>query len=360
MRGSNHGENEELPLTESLLAHYEQLYHAPPDKDMLNESDTINGTSESLVKNATEESLKKINNKITEKEVKNVIAKLKNKKAPGFDGITNEMIKASPSVLNILTSLFNLILNSRHFPNQWNFGMIKNIHKGGNNDDPNNYRGITLNSTLGKLFCTILHDRLSNFCDHNDIIAKEQAAFRKVYRTTDHIYLLKTIVHKYITQHKKVYTCFVDLEKAFDSVWRKGLLHKIGKIGISGKMFEIIKSIYEKTSYSIIINDKLTPQSSSSKGIKQGDTLSTLLFNIYLNDLPEYISKDPNDPVIIDNTQLSSLMFADDLILFSSTNKGLQKCMDNLSQYCNKWNLTINLKKTKIVTFSKTGKIENS
>ena len=111
-------------------------------------------------------------------------------------------------------------------------------------------------------------------------------------------------------------------------------------------MFEIIKSIYEKTSYSIIINDKLTPQSSSSKGIKQGDTLSTLLFNIYLNDLPEYISKDPNDPVIIDNTQLSSLMFADDLILFSSTNKGgLQQCIDNRSQYCNKWNLTINLKK---------------
>ena len=53
-------------------------------------------------------------------------------------------------------------------------------------------------------------------------------------------------------------------------------------------------------------------------------------------------------------------MFADDLILFSSTNKGLQKCIGNLSQYCNKWNLTINLKKTKIVTFSKTGKIENT
>ena len=203
----------------------------------MNKSDTINGSSESLVKNATKESLKKINNKITEKEVKKAIAKLKNKKGLGFDGITNEMIKAS---------LFNLILNSRHFPNQWNFGMIKNIHKGGNNDDPNNYRGMTLNSTLGKSFCTILHDRLSNFCDHNDIIAKKQAEFRKVYRTTDHIYLLKTIVHKYITQHKKVYTCFVDLEKAFDSVWRKGLLHKIGKIGISGKMFEIIKSICEK------------------------------------------------------------------------------------------------------------------
>ena len=53
-------------------------------------------------------------------------------------------------------------------------------------------------------------------------------------------------------------------------------------------------------------------------------------------------------------------MFADDLVLVSTTNTGLQQCIDNLSQYCKKWNLTINLKKTKIVTFSKTGKIENT
>ena len=63
---------------------------------MLNNSDTINETNESLIKNATSETLKIINNEITEKEVKNAIAKLKNKKAPGFDGITNEMVMASP------------------------------------------------------------------------------------------------------------------------------------------------------------------------------------------------------------------------------------------------------------------------
>ena len=139
------------------------------------------------------------------------------------------MIKASPSVIQILTSLFNLILNSRNFPTQWNFGLIKNLHKGGNKDDPNNYRGITLNSSLGKLFCAILHQRLALFCDKNNIIAKEQAGFRKGYRTTDHIFILKTIVKSYIRQNKKLYTCFVDMEKAFDSVCRKGLLHKIKK-----------------------------------------------------------------------------------------------------------------------------------
>ena len=112
---------------------------------------------------------------------------------------------ASPSALNIIISLFNLILNSRHFPSQWNFGLITNIHKGGNNDDPNNYRGITLSSNLGNLFCTVPHERLSNLCDHNNIIAKEQAAFRKGYTATDHVFLLKTIVNKYNTKQKAVY-----------------------------------------------------------------------------------------------------------------------------------------------------------
>ena len=177
MRGNNHDEKEELPLTETLLEHYEQLYQASTDKNVLNNSDTIYETNESLIKNATNETLKIINNEIIEKEVKNAIAKLKNIKAPGFDGITNEMIMGSPSALNIPASLFNLILSSGHFPSQWNFGLIKNIHKGGNNDDPNY-------SALSSM------KKLSKFCDHNNIIANEQEAFRKGYRATGHIYLL--------------------------------------------------------------------------------------------------------------------------------------------------------------------------
>ena len=123
-------------------------------------------------------------------------------------------------------------------------------------------------------------------------------------------------------------------------------------------MFHIIKSIYDYTTYSIIINDKLTPKYSNYRGIKQGDTLSTLLFNIYINDLPEYISKDINEAVVIDNTRLNSLMFADDLVLICTSSNDLQQSIDNLSKYCKKWDLKINIKKTKIVTFSKTGKIE--
>ena len=88
-----------------------------------------------------------------------------------------------------------------------------------------------------------------------------------------------------------------------------------------------------------MINDKLTPRYSSTKGIKQGDTLSTLLFNIYINDLPAYISKGLIDSIAIGEARLNSLMFADDLVLISDSNTDLQRSVDNLSTYCTKMGL---------------------
>ena len=115
------------------------------------------------------------------------------------------MVMPSPSGLNILPSLFNLIINSIYLylyisyifiSSQWNLGLIKNIRRGGNNGDPNNYRGITLNSNLGKLFCTVLHERLSTITITITILSqKNKQRFGKgiELQTT---YLLNTIVNK--------------------------------------------------------------------------------------------------------------------------------------------------------------------
>ena len=75
----------------------------------------------------------------------------------------------------------------------------------------------------------------------------EQAGFRKGHRTVDHIFLLKSIVNKYIKQNKYLYTCFVDFSKAFDSLNRNILMEKVSKIGIHGCFLNIIKSIYSST-----------------------------------------------------------------------------------------------------------------
>ena len=89
---------------------------------------------------------------------------------------------------------FNKILKSGVFPHDWNYGLIRLIHKGTDIYDPNNYQGITLNSCMGKLFCTILYNRLAPLLE--DVYGKEQEGFRKYHRTTDQIFLLRNIHNK--------------------------------------------------------------------------------------------------------------------------------------------------------------------
>ena len=133
------------------------------------------------------------------------------------------------------------------------------------------------------------------------------------------------------------------------------MLEKISKIGINGKFLNIIKSIYDTTTNSIIYNDDLSETFPSNKGVKQGDTLSTTLFNLFINDLPDIFKFEGNNPVILGNTEISCLKYADDLIIMSTSPFSLQKCITNLEQYCAKWKLEVNLKKTKIMIFNKQG-----
>ena len=98
---------------------------------------------------------------INEKEVEENIGNMKANKSPGIDRIMNEMLKCTNSQgIKMLTILFNKILKSGIFPTSWNYGLVKLINKGVDIYDPNNYRGITFNSCLGKLFYLILYNRL--------------------------------------------------------------------------------------------------------------------------------------------------------------------------------------------------------
>ena len=126
-------------------------------------------------------------------------------------------------------------------------------------------------------------------------------------------------------------------------------------MGLNGKFINIIKSIYATTTNSIIYNDEISEIFPSNKGIKQGDTLSSTLFNLFINDLPEIFKFDYNNPVTVGDTDISCLKYADDLVIMSTSPISLQKCITKLEEYCKKWKLEVNLKKTKIVIFNKQG-----
>jgi hypothetical protein len=104
---------------------------------------------------------------------------------------------------------------------------------------------------MGKLFNRLLQKRLDNFLENNNLLSPNQTGFRKGFRTTDNIFILKTVINKYLNRRNgKVFVCFVDFKKVFDSVWRQALLFKLLDKGIGRNFYKIIKHIYSNTKYS--------------------------------------------------------------------------------------------------------------
>ena len=114
--------------------------------------------------------------------------------------------------------------------------------------------------------------------------------------------------------------------------------------------------MYDKTSQTLKINGKVTAPFRTYKGVRQGCILSPRLFNMFINDLPEIFDK-TCDPVKLGNIDLQCLIYADDIVILSESQKGLQRCMSKLEIYTAKWDMKLNEKKTKIISFKKQGKM---
>ena len=171
---------------------------------------------------------------------------------------------------------------------EWVVGLIVPIHKSGSKADPSNYRGISLLSCFGKFFFSILNNRLMHFTTENNIVYKRQLGFMPGYRTTDaHIIMHNLIRETCHNKNSRIYSCFIDFSKAFDTIPHDLLSKKLLKFNITEKMFNIIKSIYSIDKVCIKIDNKITKTSKINQGVRQGCVLSPLLFNIFLSDLPK-------------------------------------------------------------------------
>ena len=298
--------------------------------------------------------------KITPGELQKALRQLKSGKSPGLDTITNEMLKVSQSYMqDCLLKLFNAILLSGIYPSNWSESYITPIFKSDNPQNPENYRGIAINNSLGKLFNTILYNRLDKFLSDNNIINKTQIGFSKKARTSDHIFVLKCLIEKYVKRGKgKLYVCFVDFRKAFDKVIHIGILYKLLQHTNNGIFYNILKSMYSNDKVCVKVEDKITDFFRYNVGVRQGDVLSPTLFKLFINDLPDILSNNYDD-VNLNDEKIPCLLYADDLVLISDSKEGLQKRLDTLCTFCKDWCMEINVKKTKIIIFNRSGRLLN-
>ena len=202
------------------------------------------------------------------------------------------MIKCSSQIMApSILKLFNLILTSEIFPKTWSDGFIYPIFKSGNVLETTNYRGITIANCLGKLFTKILNARLTKYLIDNNIILNNQIGFMPKCRTSDHLLILKTIIDLYKHKRKTLYLCFIDFQKAFDSIYRDGLLLKLRKYNISTKFINILSSMYSCVTARVKTPAGLTNPFPIEIGTRQGCNLSPTLFNLFLNLFPAAIHR---------------------------------------------------------------------
>ena len=291
-----------------------------------------------------------LNNPIVDEEISSVIKSLKSGKASSKDMISNEIIKSLD--LNhtlMLKNLFNTCLSKGIYP--WNCSIVTPLHKKGDKADPDNYRAVAVSSVIGKLFSTILLDRLIKFRSDNCPDPPNQLGFTKKAQTYDHILTMKTIASKYKKLNQPVYAIFVDFKKAFDSVCRQALFLKLAKCKVSGKFFNVLRNMYDNSYAYIKLSGHVSRKIFIRKGTEQGHPLSPDLFKLFLNDLSPLVDF-PNCPKL-SNLLVSHLLWADDLILLSLDKVTAQKQLDVLAKYCSDWGIEINELKTQVVIFQK-------
>ena len=331
---------------------FETLYNPTVDgtKDNTFESN-INVDKEFLEENAFNNINHELNVSISLKELKVAISKAKTNKATGIDNIPNEVLK-NPNVLLVIYKLFDFCFKNCMVPSQWLSSIIKPIPKGSDKDPftPLNYRGISLISCFSKIYSGLLNSRLNDYLENNNILVDQQNGFRKNRSCEEHIFVLSSAIKNRLNDKKSTFAAFIDLSKAFDSVNREFLFYKLLVNDINGHFYYAVKALYNGTKCCVNINNCNTGWFESFTGVRQGDNLSPTIFNIFLNDLAKGINQ-LDLGIEFDDFKLSLLLYADDIVLLSDNEVNLQKMLDHLNEWCSKWQMKINLSKSKIVHF---------
>lgn len=290
---------------------------------------------------------KSINKPFTKEELLKVL-KTKKTTAPGDDRISYEMFKHMPdNMINIVLDLINQVWDSGQLPSSWkNANVIPILKPNKNKSDPKSYRPISLTSNFCKLMESMVNERLKYIIEKNNIIKDNQSGFRKGRSTIDHLIRLETEIQKAKARNQYLLAVFLDIEKAFDLVWRKGLLYKIKQFGISGNMFNFISDFLQDRKIQVKVNNETSDERELQNGTPQGSVISPTLFNILIDDLVYQAEKSAKTSQFADD----SAMWHRGHNLKILRNK-MQRTLDNVSKWAIKWGFKISKTKTIGVIF---------
>ena len=290
---------------------------------------------------------------LTLHELDIALRKLKTRKSPGPDGITNEMLKylGNTAVLKLL-EIFNSSWESGTLAQVWREAiMIPVLKKGKDKKKAASYRPISLTSCVVKTLERIVNQRLLWYLETENILVPEQAGFRHFHSTEDQVTHLSQEIEDAFQERKVTFATWIDLQKAFDKVWTDGLLVKLQRSGIAGNMLRWIKSYLHNRRARVRADGREGKKVLLRHGVPQGGVLSPTLFLIFINDLIKILPKG-----------IHAALYADDLVMWckeehaSTATYRMQLAADRLAAWAEDWNVHINKDKSSTTLFTLSSK----
>lgn len=266
--------------------------------------------------------------KITPLQVERVINALNSNCSAGPDGLEMRFFKIASHILSFpLAYLFNLALETGETPSSWKCARVTPLHKGGDTQDVNNYRPISIINSITKIFEKLIFNQITTYLNDNNLLAPQQSGFRSNFSTSTALMKFTNDIFSSLDNNRPTGAIFIDLTKAFDMVDHYLLLDKLYAIGFSSDSLLFFNSFLHHRSHCVSFQGCQSDFRIVEKGVPQGSSLGPLLFSLFINDLPQACS----------NTQI--LLYADDTVLYF-TNSSISQIQHTLQSDFNsmqKW-----------------------
>ena len=274
------------------------------------------------------------------------INKLSNYKPSGLDNISNVLMKGAMTILvNEFTYLYNLVINTGIFPDEWKIATVTPIPKINNPKSCSDLRPISILPVPGKIMEQIVHDQMKTFLEDSKYLIYQQFGFRKNKSTTKALARLLDSLLEAVDKGNLTIAVFLDFKKAFDTINHKLLLNKLVRAGLGPKTKALISNYLTNRKQKTKIKNLESSYQTIKTGVPQGSTLGPLLFLIFINDLPSIA------------LEAEFTLFADDAVLIVQSQdltevaKVVQKVLDKIYVWCKDNKLTLNTSKTEYVIY---------